>query len=232
MSFFLVIGMHRSGTSCLAGSLNRCGVHLGNVRKTRSKFNKKGYYELKSIQDIHDQILALHKSNWSNPPENSINIHPYHYQKIQNEVDSLSNHKPCGMKDPRTLLFLDSWQSIIGQDCQLIGTFRHPMEVAKSLNKRNGMSIAKGLELWKHYNSILVETHNKGSFPIIKYDMYNTNSYYKKILRIATNMGLSPNKLSLRSFISSNLQHHLYINEPVPTSCKFLYEYLEKNEVG
>ena len=30
--FVFVLGMHRSGTSCLAGCLEHCGLHLGDVR--------------------------------------------------------------------------------------------------------------------------------------------------------------------------------------------------------
>lgn len=56
--FFLILGMHRSGTSCLTGALERCGVHLGEVRR-KGKYNKKGYFENATIQKIHDQILGL-----------------------------------------------------------------------------------------------------------------------------------------------------------------------------
>ncbi len=41
--FVLNLGMHRCGTSCLAGCLERCGLHLGDVRRT-GRHHARGYY--------------------------------------------------------------------------------------------------------------------------------------------------------------------------------------------
>ena len=40
----LMLGMHRSGTSCLTGIMQALGVHLGEVF-TESTWNKKGNRE-------------------------------------------------------------------------------------------------------------------------------------------------------------------------------------------
>ncbi|WP_173204579.1 hypothetical protein [Sphingopyxis sp. BSNA05] len=45
--FVLILGMHRSGTSCLAGALERCGLHLGDVRRTGTH-NKRDILNLAS----------------------------------------------------------------------------------------------------------------------------------------------------------------------------------------
>ncbi len=65
--FVFVLGMHRSGTSCLAGCLETCGLHLGDVRRT-GRYNAKGYFELADLVQLHDQILGLNRSSWHNPP--------------------------------------------------------------------------------------------------------------------------------------------------------------------
>ena len=44
----LVLGMHRSGTSCLAGSLQQAGLELGDVF-TSNPFNKKGNREHRDV---------------------------------------------------------------------------------------------------------------------------------------------------------------------------------------
>jgi len=40
----LILGMHRSGTSCLAGCLEEAGLYLGDVN-LKAGFNKKGNRE-------------------------------------------------------------------------------------------------------------------------------------------------------------------------------------------
>lgn len=227
-TFYLILGMHRSGTSCLAGALERCGMYLGKVSR-KGKYNKKGNHEKKEIFYIHDQILALNKGSWQNPPSNQILVHDYHHHMLQEIVNNLRKKDKCGLKDPRTLLLIDSWKKILYTNYQLIGTFRHPMAVAQSLKHRNNMSIEKGLELWQIYNKELVKTHKQESFPLIHYDLSNMVLYLNKITTIAKAIGLKPNYLKMRFFISKKLEHHSLGIDDVPNSCKDIYSYLLNN---
>jgi hypothetical protein len=163
-SFFLIVGMHRIGTSSLTGSLERCGIFLGNVQR-RNKHNKKGNFELKAIYEIHDQILNLNNSSWHQPPQKNIILQTYHEQKLEVFIEELKKKNPTGLKDPRTLLLLDEWKRVLNKDFQLIGSFRHPMAVAQSLEKRNGFSIEKGLQLWDNYNQVMLKEHKKTTIP-------------------------------------------------------------------
>ena len=225
MSFFLILGMHRSGTSCFTGALEHCGVFLGAVKR-KGKHNKKGYFEKEEVNKIHDQILALNRCSWYQPPNHSIKIHSHHHQQLQNIVSQLKIKMPCGLKDPRTLLILDFWKNMLGSDCQLIGTFRHPMAVAQSLLHRNNIPIEKGVELWEVYNRIMVEEHQKNPFPLIHFDLSNPKSYRSNLLSIAKSFNLKPSKWRLQLFISSNLEHHSFPKEEVPQYCTYLYNYL------
>ena len=141
-TFYLILGMHRSGTSCLTGSLERCGVFLGDV-KGKGKHNKKGYFEKEAIYKMNDQILGLNKSSWYNPPDFPVTVLPYHYQRLESIVNELKLKTPCALKDPRTLLLIDFWRNLIGEHCQMIGTFRHPLAVAQSLMVRDKLPIKK-----------------------------------------------------------------------------------------
>ena len=51
-----VLGMHRSGTSYLAGSLQEAGLILGDCH-TWNKHNEKGNRENQKFVDLHDAIL-------------------------------------------------------------------------------------------------------------------------------------------------------------------------------
>lgn len=61
-----------------------------------------------------------------------------------------------GFKDPRTVLTIDLYLPHLPNP-QFITCYRGPMEIAKSLNKRDGMSIEKGMNISKIYNERLSE---------------------------------------------------------------------------
>ncbi|MBS1774024.1 MAG: hypothetical protein JST82_14290 [Bacteroidetes bacterium] len=227
--FLLILGMHRSGTSCLAGALESSGLYLGDVRRT-GVYNKKGYFEIRELQQLHDKILELNEASWDNPkPVYDVGIYGGQIEEI---VKELSKKEYCGVKDPRVLLLLDYWQKITGERFQLVGTFRHPMAVAQSLFERNGIPISEGLDLWIKYNDILVESHKKKPFPIVHFDLSEKDKYINDIQHIASYFGLNPKKWKLRLFISKKLQHHKYSIDDIPENCEYLYKYLLANQYG
>ena len=69
----IVAGMHRSGTSMLAGSLAACGINFGDNLIPPDKDNPKGYWENKKVVSIHNKLLDRFESSWSDTrklPEN------------------------------------------------------------------------------------------------------------------------------------------------------------------
>ena len=62
-----VLGMHRSGTSSLAGSLEEAGLHLGEV-VTRADHNQKGNRESLAMRDLNDRLLEHNGGAWDRPP--------------------------------------------------------------------------------------------------------------------------------------------------------------------
>lgn len=225
--FLLIVGMHRSGTSCLAGALERCGLFLGDVRRT-GVHNKKGYFEIKVLQQIHDKILELNGASWFAPKH--IDHAGQYEDQIEKIINDLSNKPYHGVKDPRILFLLDYWRKLAGENCGLAGTFRHPVAVAQSLADRNGFSLEEGLDIWIKYNSILVEEHKKTSFPLIHYDLSEKAKYINDIQNIAKHFGLMPSNWKLKLFVSSKLQHHRYSIDDIPENCKYLYQYLIANQ--
>ncbi|TXH66916.1 MAG: sulfotransferase family protein [Thiothrix sp.] len=170
----LILGMHRSGTSCLAGSLQQQGVHLGEVYEW-NPHNQKGNRENPSIMQLNESLLLANQGSWDHPPH-----HPVHWsteQAQQREViiECLATEakQAWGFKDPRTLINLDFWLDGLKDKhtTQLIGTFRHPLAVAQSLHKRNGTPIEDGLALWYKYNEKLLSTWEQHHFPILSFDV-------------------------------------------------------------
>ena len=66
MTCIIVLGMHRSGTSCLTGILQGCGVELGEVF-TCNPHNQRGNRENARIMILNDAILAHNGGAWNDP---------------------------------------------------------------------------------------------------------------------------------------------------------------------
>src|SRR5690606_15029365 len=82
-----------------------------------------------------------------------------------------SQGAPWGFKDPRTLLTLEFWRQAAPQ-ARLVGSFRHPVRVVRSLHKRgHGMDMPTGLALWATYNERLLALHASSPFPIVSFDL-------------------------------------------------------------
>lgn len=228
--FVLILGMHRSGTSCLAGALETCGLFLGEVRRT-GKFNAKGYFELASLVHLHNKILADNRGAWNDPP-NRIELSPRHRRQLEQIADFYSRFRPCALKDPRLTLMLDVWESLIGTPYKLVASFRHPVAVARSLAARNEISETQALELWQRYNSVLVKRHQREAFPLIEYDLRSLQDYVQNIASLASCLGLSPDREALHAFVSEDLDHQRLIDPPVPLSCRDTYEYLRAHRIA
>ena len=141
-----VLGMHRSGTSCLTGSLQQAGLTLGDCH-TWNPHNRKGNRENQAFVDLHDDILRSNGGSWDRPPAR-VRWQSDHYQRARELLAAHADEAAFGFKDPRALLLLAGWKALCPQ-LEFIGIFRHPGAVAHSLEVRSGseMSRAEGLAL-------------------------------------------------------------------------------------
>jgi hypothetical protein len=203
----LILGMHRSGTSCLAGSLQQCGLFLGKVFE-ENPFNKKGNRENERIMNVNNRVLAYNNGSWDNPPKQ------IHWNKeLQIERDQIiddfrrQSQSFWGFKDPRTLITLPFWIDSL-EHCKFVGSFRNPISVAKSLEFRNGMKIDAALDLWKIYNEKLLEMHGKYSFPLISFDLTEAE-YFEQIAKILSYLDWPSDKIKQdHKFFDDSLRNH------------------------
>jgi len=164
-----VLGMHRSGTSWLTGSLEEAGLYLGDVR-TESKHNPKGNRESERLQLIHDAVLADNGGSWRKPnlpnawsAERSAELAGY--------ISSM-DRDPWGFKDPRALLLLDEWHRQV-PSLERVGVFRHPIAVYRSLAARNkDFKEKEAVRLWMTYNERLLEEHARSPFTVLRFDVH------------------------------------------------------------
>jgi len=184
----LILGMHRSGTSSLAGCLQERGLFLGDVSE-KNPFNPKGNRENRAFMELNDSVLKSSGGRWNAPPDR-IGWTPGQEREREAVVASLSNSgaRLWGFKDPRTLLTLPFWEAGIAKALR-VGTFRHPAAVAKSLAGRSGMPIERAFALWRAYNRKLVEAWETMPFPLVCFDS-GPREYLDAIGRAASHLGL------------------------------------------
>ncbi|MEO1366328.1 MAG: hypothetical protein AAFX50_04050, partial [Acidobacteriota bacterium] len=64
----LILGMHRSGTSAVAGCLERLGLDFsGPLMAAKTGENSRGYFELLAAYDVHKRLFARCCVAWDDP---------------------------------------------------------------------------------------------------------------------------------------------------------------------
>jgi hypothetical protein len=159
----LVIGMHRSGTSALAGALDAMGFEAGpsDDLMEGDEGNPQGYFELRSIASLNDEILAHYRGRWDSPPLvvpgwAHDDVATQFAARARDALAELYTSDAYVLKDPRISLLLPLWRQVIDARTCAIVIVREPLEVAASLTRRNGLPTMSGLALWAAYNRALL----------------------------------------------------------------------------
>ena len=193
--------MHRSGTSCITKIFNLTGIDLGKNLLEPQKDNPQGFWEDWYLVQINKQILKNSNGSWDNPPS-KINV------SLKNKLDILSfiynnksNNKILGFKDPRLILTWSAWEPYL-KNHVIVGVFRHPNSVAKSLYDRNQINERLGKKLWYEYNLKLLDINKREDITFINFDNYPT--FENKIKKVVSIVGLNYNSDALKYYDSSN----------------------------
>jgi glycosyltransferase involved in cell wall biosynthesis len=144
------------------------GVYLGSEDNLMrpAPDNPRGYWENQQLTDINDEILTRLGGSWHELPAFSANwesapaladIRQKARIFLQKEFASASF---WGWKDPRTSLTLPFWQNLLPR-LRFIICLRNPVDVARSLEHRNGFSFEKSDYLWLNYVKSALE-HTAG----------------------------------------------------------------------
>ena len=219
-----ILGMHRSGTSCLTGSLQQAGLHLGKYHSW-NRYNQKGNRENQDVVDFHEQLLAANDASWERPPRR------FRYTEADVEAARalISRYRGdwlWGFKDPRALLALELWQKAAG-DLRCVGIFRHPRAVAESVSRRSGgrITLDAALGLWAHYNRLLYQAWRQQRFPMLCFD-WEEDRFQQRIDEVMTALGLDPGRVE-EPFYSSDLMHFQGQRwEGIPWRVRRLYQKL------
>jgi hypothetical protein len=179
-SCVVVLGMHRSGTSALAGCLNILGLNLGNALMAGGAAEEGGYFENRDIVLAHDILLRDLGCRWDmvgSLPEGWIDS-----EAAQNAAKTLTGilerqflgQGSFVVKDPRLCRLMPLWMKLSNPFGGIRPSFvlmvRHPMEVARSLEKRDGFDLLKSHLLWMVHNREALQACQGKDHVIVTFD--------------------------------------------------------------
>lgn len=156
----VIAGMHRSGTSALARSCNLLGVDLGADFIPTQPDNRSGFWEDASVKDADDAALASHGMLWDDvgplprPWRDGFGGDEVRARLRVTLATLVARGSPCGVKDPRISRLLPLWLPLLDAldvTPVFLIALREPREVARSLERREGLGEARSLLLWLRY---------------------------------------------------------------------------------
>ncbi len=221
----IILGMHRSGTSCLAGSLQEAGLYLGDVNE-RAPYNRNGNRENRAIMDLNDAVLSANDGSWDRLADTVVwNVE--HRARRDELIRTYPTNRTWGFKDPRTLLTLEGWLEGL-PSARFVGTYRHPMAVAMSLCTRNGFSIPQSLSLWMNYNRLLLKYQRQFDFGLVCFDL-PPGEYHENLVRVAARLDLTEPKRGFSFFKSKFRKNQASTaNVGIPASVIVMYRTLQE----
>ena len=174
----IVLGMHRSGTSVVAGILHFNKITMGTYETFWPRplpQNPKGFYENYDFRKINDTLLQKSGYNIKHYKTNIPipEISKTTRAKMIKTIERYdSKFEKWGWKDPRTCLTISNWMVIFKEmdlieKVKIIFISRQSLSVARSLKKRNALTLLQGISLWKVYTERAINFCELSNIPTI-----------------------------------------------------------------
>jgi hypothetical protein len=175
--WIVVVGMHRSGTSVLTGVLGGLGLTLPAPDDQWDPLpSNPEHYESMSMVNFDDRLLESLEGSWDAPPDLSSgwevrpSVKALDDEARRATATAFPGDGPVAWKDPRACLLLPYWRRLLPSPLAAVLMWRAPMEVARSLADRNGLSSPLGIALWEHYNRVALEELHGTPVYVMSYD--------------------------------------------------------------
>jgi len=252
-SGIVILGMHRSMTSLMAGLLEASGVFVGNASDLLppEDQNARGFWERWDVVRLNEWVLksrqhfTVSEERWTGWLHNR-EIHPedlseaewLHFEvRARDILSKISGaRKPWLIKDPRLSLTWPLWAKIWGPVLPVL-VYRHPFQVARSLHKRDGIPMQVGMAMWELYNLLAIRSCQGQPHLYISSDELQESPLraVNRILEVCKQQmppGLPPpDPLTLSEIFQPQLVHHR--GEPladaaVPPSVRHVHRILQE----
>lgn len=163
-----ILGMHRSGTSTVARTVNLMGVYLGEAGKMmpRSADNAEGYWEHMEIYDLQVRLLDRLGREWNTAeplPEGWLQSETVKLLKAELArivATNFGSHALWAWKEPQSCILVPLWREVLEAaqtELSCLFVVRNPVDVAGSLMRRDGIPFNQALGIWFHYNIAMLK---------------------------------------------------------------------------
>ncbi len=136
---FIIIGMHRSGTSLVTKILEKSGIFMGVIKDHN--------FEAMHFLSLNQQALWAAGGSWLQPivpkkihhrtiPAKELYREHFRINTLGQRLQNFWKNPDWGWKDPRNTFTLPMWLELF-PNAKVIHVYRDGEEVARSLKKRN-----------------------------------------------------------------------------------------------
>jgi hypothetical protein len=214
--------MHRSGTSAVSGTLTKLGCGSPKHLMPACRDNPKGFFESVEVAKFNDELLESAGSQWNdwrsfNPAWSRSPVAAAFRRRAKQLFASEFGVFPLPiLKDPRMCRFAPFWLDVLRDmraTPRIVMPIRSPLDVARSLKRRDGISLARGLALWLRH-VLDAEAHTRGEARSIFAWKSFLSDWRRACDKIASDVRLSWPRRSDRAshdverFLTASLVHH------------------------
>ena len=159
-SAWIVLGMHRSGTSILTQCLTALGGDPGPPDQLwgPEADNPEGFFEPREMVAVNDALLGRSGGDWLDPPRHGGPAWPEQGRDgLRRRAKAFLSKRFSGrpvqlFKEPRLCLTFGFWRPLLPKPRAVL-CLRRPSAVAASLLRRNDLPEQYGRWLWAFYLS-------------------------------------------------------------------------------
>jgi len=156
---YIVLGMHKSGTSLTAQLLSHAGINMGFDLQPGDGDYEKEKCEGRLLRSVNKALLSCGDTHSLN-----IRIPATLNRTSQTEIDTRhliekqGKYPNWGMKDPRLVHTYSYWIGKLPAH-KIIFVYRDPVRVADHYTRKNksGRRFKKALRTWKEYNLTILK---------------------------------------------------------------------------
>ncbi len=257
----IITGMHRSGTSMISNMLYELGAHFGakELLLESDRWNERGYFENQEVFILNDYILMgdlapvyLYRTT---PPDDRgpllnfiMNIvllryipigltgGRYIHRRAQRKAAQIrrldAKYRSMYIKDPRFSLLIGDWARI-GEVDRVLYCYRHPVEVAQSVKRRNGTPDWLAYFLWStHVSQFLASGRGVPTVIVNFNNFFDETERHNEMKRLFNYLGLSYTRehaqAVLDNVLDNRLHKNLHAGQPLPESVDALFRKLNR----
>jgi hypothetical protein len=219
----VVLGMHRSGTSAIAGTAVRLGLTAPATMLPPSVDNPSGFYESVKVTNLNQWLLRQAGCGWYDCLQFDINHLSDPTRAAAADMvravlrEEFADAPAIVLKDPRLCLTLPVWVPVLraaGMDLAVLLAIRHPAEALRSLSVRDHVPETEAAAVWLHYTLEAERASRSLPRAVVEYDDL-LNDWRGCMTRAARAAGITwpagigPDRPDIDAFLSRSLRHHV-----------------------